>query len=232
LKICIFTGIRSKLEASDLNEIKRILNKIIEFVQKDLKKSDVINIVYPSKNLYQCILDKHYYALKDTVWGYFRDSCMYDNVKFLKELNGNVGVVIAANFHTFKFPKYAKNMGTYLFKYFKNEYFIICSQFYEGNLLLPKKNEQVGYIRDFQYIPPLKKSISYYIYHYLNPKESQLFVLKDYDKSNSKFHKKYYLQDFGAGDADNFNLNYKKAVPSQFCDAILFNLKAYTTKYG
>jgi hypothetical protein len=220
-----------KLESSELNEIEVIHNKIIEFVQKDLNKSHIIDIVYPTKILYQYILYKHYLAFENTKKGYFRDSCMYDNVKFLKEINGNVGVVIAGGFHTFKFPKFAKNMGAYLAKYFKREYFVICSQFYEGNLQLTKINEKGLIVTVFQYIQPLKKSISYYIYHYLKPKDSQLFVLKNYDKSNSKFHKKMYFQDFGAGDADNFMRNYRQATPIVICDAILFNLKAYPPKY-
>lgn len=220
-----------KLDSSELNEIKVIYKKIIEFDQKGFSKSQIIDIAYPAKILYQYILFKHYLAIKAPNDGYYRDSCMYENVKFLKELNGNVGVVIAANFHVFKFPKFAKNMGTYLAKYFKREYFVISSQFYEGNLQFSKINEQGKFETVFKYIQPLKKSISYYIYHYLKPKDSQLFVLKNYDKSNSKFHKKMYFQDFGAGYADNLTRNYRQAIPIDICDAIIYHLTAYPPKY-
>jgi hypothetical protein len=106
-----------------------------------------------------------------------------------------------------------------------------CACEFECECELSKKNEQGRYDRVILNIPPLKNSISYYIYHYLKPKDSQLFVLKDYDKSNSKFLKKYYLQDFGAGEAENLMRNYRQAIPINICDAILFNLKAFPTKF-
>lgn len=160
----------------------------------------------------------------------YRDSCMANNVMYLHNKSVVKGVVLAANFHTFRFQSPMKNMGFYISKSISSsDYFVICSQFLEGTVL-SRKLVSSTLTNVIYKVPILKNSVSNYIFNNWGDADKILIVLENSRSNSRKFNRIMNVQDFGAGDTDNLNMNYRKLRLSKICDAILYHKIAYASK--
>lgn len=153
-----------------------------------------------------------------------RDSCMANNVAYLKEGSDKQIVIFAANGHLMAqlHPKY-QMMGGHLKMKFEGEYFVITSQYYQGVLLEVRSVDGKRTILEKE-LPPSsdKKSMTYQINETLHPTKDTLIMVTNPSVSMKKFFKKrkQFGQVWGTGrQGDSESLSWFR--PDEY-DAIYY----------
>lgn len=207
---------------------------VVERNMKELKNSLIRNGLLESDQYlsidYPFQIVEQYFKMLDYVkhdmffeYRLHRDSCMAKNISSIHDFSKKQCFVIAANGHVMatnesKYPM----MGGHLKNKYGGNYFVIASQYYEGDLLEVDVIDGKRAILQKVLNPPFKKSLSYKINQILQPKNDTLVIISEtYGKTKKLFKRKILGQDMGTGRSD-----YKKAGlvffdPGEY-DAIYF----------
>ncbi len=185
---------------------------VIERNMNDLKSTleshGLLKPTYYLSLQYPLTIVEQYFRMLDYVkrdmyfeYGLYRDSCMANNTIALSNFTGKQSVVLAANGHVMannksKYPM----MGGHVKNQFKDDYFVIASQYYEGALLEVDVINGERVILKKKLDPPIKKALPYKLFTQLKPQnDSLIFVSSGNNKIDRLFSKKAFGQDMGTG---------------------------------
>ena len=188
--------------------IKQHMGQLIDALTKNnmLTSENYLTIQYPID-----IIQQHFkmldYVKQDKYFEYrlHRDSCMAKNIMSLREYTNRQCIVLAANGHVMannksKFPM----MGGHLKEKYGKNYFVITSQYYEGELLEVDVIDGKRAILQKRLEPPVKKALPYKIHTILKPQnDSLIFVSSGNKKMDRVLSKRNLGQDMGTGRGGN-----------------------------
>ena len=145
----------------------------------------------------------------------FRDSCMAINISEIQKQSNSLCIFFAANAHL---GRQQNRCGYFLQSKFKNEYFTIAHQFYQGEILTAQILNQKRTITT-SYFKALKSSLPDLLYR----QNLSGLVFSDQIKSRKVSKKIWFLDIGGQLQLQNKYLNYHYDYFFKCFDAIYFD---------
>ncbi|MFT7612624.1 MAG: hypothetical protein ACI9J3_001587 [Parvicellaceae bacterium] len=197
--------------------------KLLEIINNVQDKRIRNELKYALSNIEQCYMYRANNYLGNSSQN-FRDSCMAENVKFISETIPGPIVIFAANFHVCKMATTKKSplsLGCYVFKYFKDRYKVLISQFYSGQILsVSISPEWHTYNQSFQSI---KKTLPFEIHKFYQNTDTIISVNDLKLAIPRTMRRLIYIQDMGAGGPSKYKYHeYRRAKSGSF-DAVYYS---------